>query len=214
MRKLTFFSILITVSSLCPRMAMSQIQLLNIGFVSDTVYYGDYDTVARAFVSPTDSCSWTDTTHLTFDCAIGKTIMIDSSHAIAVGTIYWHGTLFTGAGARVNLSCGTSTLSADISIVAIDRASVKIDKSAEPMSSVFENPNHTFVMRITSPITDHLEICVYNSLGRQVYADRRAISTGLNEVELECAALPAGIYFYVIHGAEWNQSGKLVKLNP
>ena len=57
-----------------------------------------------------------------------------------------------------------------------------------------------------------VKLRLFDITGCTIRETERECTIGLNEIELDTRDLPPGCYWYVVHGGEWERSGKLVKL--
>ncbi len=59
-----------------------------------------------------------------------------------------------------------------------------------------------------------VKLQLFDITGRRLRETERECNSGTNEIEIDTRDLPPGCYWYLLHGGEWERSGKLVKLAP
>ena len=71
---------------------------------------------------------------------------------------------------------------------------------------------HTTIgFTLTKP--EPVKLQLFDITGRTIRETERECATDQNEIELDTRDVPPGCYWYVVHGGEWERSGKLVKID-
>ncbi|HET6402001.1 MAG TPA: T9SS type A sorting domain-containing protein [Candidatus Kapabacteria bacterium] len=91
-------------------------------------------------------------------------------------------------------------------------------------SSVSNSNRNEISYSLPNPFTNHISIgftlakaedvkaALFDVPGREIRSEEKEFDAGTREITFDTRNLPAGSYFYVLHGSEWNRSGKLVKM--
>ncbi len=88
-------------------------------------------------------------------------------------------------------------------------------EGANLMGTGFPNPftTHTTIgFTLTKP--EAVKLQLFDITGRTLREADRECTVGTNEIELDTRDLPPGCYWYLLHGGEWERSGKVVKIEP
>ncbi len=62
--------------------------------------------------------------------------------------------------------------------------------------------------------SERVKLQLFDITGQTLREIDRECIPGTNEIELDTRDLPLGCYWYVVHGGEWERSGKVMKLAP
>lgn len=79
------------------------------------------------------------------------------------------------------------------------------------MTSVSPNPMQDYgFLKVTAAYAGRYELHFFNAIGQRVAGRQVELVEGINEIVLETADMPNGIYQYIITNAEQTASGKLI----
>lgn len=79
------------------------------------------------------------------------------------------------------------------------------------MTSVSPNPMQDYgFLKVTAAYAGRYELHFFNAIGQRVAGRQVALTEGINEIVLETADMPNGIYHYILTNAEQTASGKLI----
>jgi hypothetical protein len=80
-------------------------------------------------------------------------------------------------------------------------------------SYALPNPFSTLLaIGFTLENAEDVKLQLFDLTGQELRNQEQEFSAGSQSIILDMRDLPSGSYFYVIHGAEWNRSGKVVKI--
>lgn len=73
------------------------------------------------------------------------------------------------------------------------------------------NPMHEYaIMHVDAPVAGLYDLRLFNTMGQMVEQRRFDLASGANQIELDAAALPAGLYLYNLTNGRQAASGRLV----
>lgn len=76
---------------------------------------------------------------------------------------------------------------------------------------VFPNPtNYSFTISFSSSEKQNIELCLYNTLGKEIYFSKEKITKGQFEKEINVQKWSDGIYFLQLKTKEGNKNGKVI----
>ncbi len=82
------------------------------------------------------------------------------------------------------------------------------------VDNALPNPFNTQLqIGFTLDKAEDVKLQLFDLTGREMRSKEQLFGVGNQQILLDVHGLPPGSYFYVLHGAEWNRSGKVVKIN-
>jgi hypothetical protein len=179
--------------------------------IKSKYHYGVLDTFVTIDVISTDTCFWTDTTVLNVFCdASGAklTVKVDSSHAIAYGTVLNHDDVWMYLGFRVNLSCGTAESGNYDIILTEDQLSVKQSSYLSPDVRI-ARVNSQYVFSFQGGNSSTTRISLFDEIGRRVQTFEFGEHAGWNDCPIDISSLPSGYYWYSVRSEDFSKRGRL-----
>ncbi len=90
--------------------------------------------------------------------------------------------------------------------------SIVTSNSSISQSYTLPNPFSTQLqIGFTLAKAENVKLQLFDLTGREWRSEEQVFGVGNQEILLDVHDLPPGSYFYILHGAEWNRSGKVVK---
>ena len=147
---------------------------------------------------------------LHFASAIVRFLLTDSSVEVLDTNI-------TGANLTDSWRGSISSLRSFISFNPLSKplSSISSHAISSGASDIYPNPfaTHTTIgFTLTKP--EAVKLQLFDITGRTLREAAQECTLGTNEIELDTRDLPPGCYWYLLHGGEWERSGKVVKIEP
>jgi hypothetical protein len=90
-----------------------------------------------------------------------------------------------------------------------------VQSNSDALSYTVPNPFSTQLqIGFTLAKSEDVKLQLFDLTGREWRNEEQVLGAGNQQILIDVHDLPPGSYFYIIHGAEWNRSGKVVKIEP
>ncbi len=95
-------------------------------------------------------------------------------------------------------------------------APLAVSQNKVPMVSyALPNPfSNEIAVGFSLSSAETIRATLFDVTGRELRSEEQLFSQGTQEIKFDTRSLPPGSYYYVLRGAEWNRTGKLVKIAP